>query len=85
MRIVIPLDRKDRAIVETRRGEMTMAEVYKYVVALSGRTPGSIEKEAGLTHPTGLNFRKGSGDSLKTFAQMMDVLGYDLILKKREN
>lgn len=66
--------------------ELVLSELILAVMAEDKISIRSLAKQAGISPTIIQDLRSGKRDNLtlKTFASLIDVLGYDLVLEKRE-
>ncbi|MCE5316556.1 MAG: helix-turn-helix transcriptional regulator [Parachlamydia sp.] len=67
--------------------ELVLSELLLAVMAQDKISIRSLAKQAGISPAIIQDIRSGKRDNitLKTFASLMDALGYNLVLEKREN
>lgn len=74
---------KNTAYVDDDMGRVSLGEFLKQKMGFSSRSVTYYQRQAGLDHPSGHLIVKDTGNSLKAFCSMVDVLGYDVALVKR--
>lgn len=81
MRLVVNIDHPFE--VETKQGTMSINRLVRLLRFRSGRSITELTRLIGIEHPRLWLLEKEQSHSIDTFLRAVDALGYEVIIRKR--
>lgn len=74
-----------RVEVETKKGRLSLRDLYLILCLKAHRNPPEVGRTAGISHSLEYSIRKGNNQSLRTFFGLIDELGFEIVIREKEN